>query len=590
MHLEYYDQYKDKIIPGYVVKIENYPGYSMVYTKEGQVYKAINVVIATNFKRRILSPLATFDFTVKNKTIVFNMIGDSINLMIAKLIGGNNKIIILSDGFFALDKMFEFEGETFTLDQLEFHNFATLAPSLHHYSIVGNPVWGKILISKALKKQGLKFAAALEKFYMMLGKIFSRNNFIIKFPNTIRTYDVELSRAKDQVPTSNGYIVIKYWPIDAFESLFGKDIKKNISAGYLLNDLPFFIDQGLVQCYRKSDTIVDKTNKTIMHDGKTIDYDFFVEGDSEFPNLPEIIIKHPNGLDEEYQYSHRNNYFGVIPKNLSNIFHIGVTRPSTGGLGNLTEMQSLLIHKLVSNDKFKNEIYSTLDKRIDEYNKTHYFSSKESPSDHLVYYGLFTHEVATVLGINDKVSDCRSIRDLMKYYFFPNNAFKYRQKGEYKVEGCDKLVDFIYDEHKGFYILPVYFIAFFTYVASFIVFFVRCYLVGYISLPVLIGLLVILYFTKMLLIYATNYAFPIYLNKYTLLRMTYLVVCLIAPMFFNPLIFIPLMLGDFLFSFIMRQINPERSRLLFNDLKIKRRHKEFFAKYLKAFRELRLKE
>ena len=52
--------------------------------------------------------------------------------------------------------------------------------------------------------------------------------------------------------------------------------------------------------------------------------------------------------------------------------------------------------------------------------------------------------------INPRLSDCRSIRDLVVHFIFPNSAFKYRQSGPYKVEGVKEMVQQIYKNHKGF--------------------------------------------------------------------------------------------------------------------------------------------
>ena len=50
-------------------------------------------MISTAFRRRILDAVASFDCSIRNKT-VFDTIGDSANLLISKLVTGDNRIII----------------------------------------------------------------------------------------------------------------------------------------------------------------------------------------------------------------------------------------------------------------------------------------------------------------------------------------------------------------------------------------------------------------------------------------------------------------------------------------------------------------
>lgn len=595
MHLEYQEKYKDKIIPDHVTHIENHDGYSIVHTESGTTYKATNVVIATNFKRRILDPLATFDFpNIKNKTIVFNMIGDSVNLMIAKLIAGNNKIIILSDGFIALDKMFEHKGKTITIDQLEFHNVSHYLKYYYMVNIV-SPIWRLLSMSRTLENKGYKIGKFLFKTFLMIGKILSPNQFSIAYPDTIRAYDIKASKLAKARPMSNGIIIIKYWGIETYQSLFGKNIEENIEKGYLLNDLPFFIDQGVVQCFRKSDTIVDQNNKTIKNKGEVIKFDYFVEGSMEAPKCPPIKIERiSNGTDknpEEYTYVYRDNYFGSIPKKLSNVFFVGWTRPSTGGLGNLTEMQCLLIHKMIHNEKFKNEIYSSINERLDEYNAINYLSDVNTPSDHLVPYGFFTDDVAKAIGIDIKLKDSRSIKDIMKYFLFPNNAFKYRQKGEYKVDGCDKLVDHIYKEHKGFSIFAMRIFVYYLYQLMLYTFFIKLYLYNMIGIPVLVISLLLVYFFRFLIFFHLDYTFPLLtVSFYNYLRLTYIVAGAVCLAIFNPLIFIPFVAIDTLWTILVRAIKPESSFVTFNDLRVKRKYKDFFARYIKAYRKAKMGE
>jgi hypothetical protein len=131
---------------------------------------------------------------------------------------------------------------------------------------------------------------------------------------------------------------------------------------------------------------------------------------------------------------------GVVPKELTNVYLIGFIRPTTGGLNNITEMQCLFTHKMIVDPRFNQNIYQNIDEKIQKYNRRYYASDEISSTDHLVYFGFYTDDIARLLQINSRLADCRSLRDLAIHFVFPNNAFKFRQSGPYGVEGVKELV------------------------------------------------------------------------------------------------------------------------------------------------------
>ena len=346
-------------------------------------------------------------------------IGDSANLIISKLLPANNKIIIRTKGFDPLDKVIPIAGLTFTLDQLEFHNFRYV--SQEHYTSI---ITGKT----------------------------KDNPFVLstQFPDSVRDTSHVTSKS---TPTS-GTIVIKYWPVDMYAKEFGDNLEENIEKGYLLNDIAYWISTGRIIVVPK-DTPVDLENKTIEFGGVKRSFHQHITGDAETPRLPEILI---NG-ETPYEYNFRENYMGLLPKKLSNVYTIGYTRPMTGGVANIAEMQCIFAHKLITQSDFRHEIRYNLEERIEKYNQHYYAETPPRKSDHSVYYGFFTDDVARLMGIDFKPTDCKTMKDLVFYYAFPNNAFKYRWKGEYAVEGIENVINKINEQYKDF-------IAIFAYVLT----------------------------------------------------------------------------------------------------------------------------
>ncbi|MEM7086663.1 MAG: thioredoxin reductase [Bacteroidota bacterium] len=419
MHKRWGKVYEDRITRDIVLRVDNYEDHSEIFTKSGKTVKARHVVFSTGFQRSIHSSLTDIDYKVTDKTFVLDTIGDSANLIISKLLPGNNKIIIRTKGFDPLDKVIPIAGITFTLDQLEFHNFRYV--SQEHYSSI---ITGKT----------------------------AGNPFVLstQFPDTVR----DMSHLTTKSTPRNGTIVIKYWPIDMYAKEFGDDLEENIAKGYLLNDISYWISTGRVVVVPK-DSPIDFENKTIEYGGIKRSYHQHITGDAEKPRLPPIMI---NG-STPYEYHFRENFMGLIPKKLNNVYTIGFTRPMTGGVANISEMQCIFAHKLITQPAFRKEIRHNLEERIEKYNEHYYGTTPPTKSDHSVYYGFFTDDIARLMGIDFKPTECKTMKDLVFYYAFPNNAFKYRLKGEYAVEGIDKVIDKINEQYKDF-------IAIFAYVLT----------------------------------------------------------------------------------------------------------------------------
>jgi hypothetical protein len=413
MHQKWRKVYRHKIVDDIVTRVDNFADHSVVHTGNGDTIKARHVVFATGFSRAIFDHLATTDYNAPNQTFVFDTMGDSTNLMISHLIPHNAKVIIRTNGFHVRDKIVPTFGTNYTLDQLEFQNFRYVSHD-HYASIVygaqvgsGNPIL-----------------------------------FGDQFPMTVRDESRNTSKSRP----ASGSVAIKYWPVDAYAKLFGGDLEGAISKGYVLNDLPMWLHTGRAIVVPK-DTPIDFDKKTISHAGIERRFDQYVKGDVETPRLPPIMIEGAT----PYQHLHRDTFMGVVPKALHNIYLIGYTRPYTGGLANIIEMQGLLVHKLVTQPAFHHQLHRNLQDRIATYND-HYYGRNSEPRryDHLVYYGFYTDDLARLIGIDYKPADCTTVRDLLFYYAFPNNAFKYRLKGEYRVAGVDGLIEKVNRQFSSF--------------------------------------------------------------------------------------------------------------------------------------------
>lgn len=564
---KYKHQYASKVTDDWVTVIENYESHSVVHTRSGKTFQARNLVVATAFRRRIDDALFDFDFDrTENKTIVITHMGDSANLIVSKLVPRNNRIILLNNGFFCLDKMITHNGVSYALDDVEMHNVSHLSGYLYKMAL----------------PQGQLVAASMPK----ISKIFLGSNFLIKHPMASRNLDLtpslDITRGSPFTPTiPNGIKIVKYWPIDVYEELFGASLRETIEQGFLLNDITFFIDQGLVEIWPHEEAFLDRDNSVVKWREEVVPFDHIIEGDQEVPNLPKIIIKRGGQPERNYQYFHRDCFMGIVPRDLENTYFLGYTRPLTGGLNNITEMQCLFAHKMITDDDFRQSTRLDLNSKIDAYNKERHVSRVRAGSDNLVFYGQYTEQLARLMGIQPRLSDCHSLEDLSIYLFFPNAPCKYRQEGPYKIEGMTELVREIHRVHQGYAISKLQLLNFCLTLVTTVMALVLVYFTQVIPLPlsVLLMLLAIVFLSPVLsLVNANSNRIAGYMNIIMALGLG------LTAYFRHPLIPVASLACNFLAVYICRKKGI--TRVWFNDMIHKDRYRNFYARYQRIFNEV----
>ncbi|WP_417622462.1 hypothetical protein [Parasphingorhabdus sp.] len=442
IHKKYAARYADNIHHGRVDSIDNHADHSIVHLESGEQFRASHVVVATAFRRQMNANLKQIriDESYAGKSVVITSTGDSSNLLIAKLVAYGAKVHLVTNGFIMLDKMFATfspldDGPRFVpLDQLECHNFSEISKWSYRAFIDGGYIHGLI--------------------HHWFAKIFDRNSLGVRHPKSIRPHKDIRSFFKARAPIENGHIAIKYWPIDVYKLYCEETLEQKIADGYLINDLPFFLEHGHVKLWDKGTTTIDREAMTLSEGHETTSFDLIIDGDQEVPNIPEIRMR--GSVDgEQFAYRTREQFLGVVSPKLANIYTIGFTRPFTGGLNNISEMQCLLTHRMITEPAFRDEICGNIDQRIADYNATYYARRPEKKTDHLVWYGTFTDEVARLLDIRPKRSDTPGIKGLMKYYMFPNNVFRFREKGRYAVEGVGELIEHTAKQYHDYKVLAL---------------------------------------------------------------------------------------------------------------------------------------
>lgn len=424
MRLRLQREFGRKVMHDRVIRVDNFADHSVVYTASGNTFQAGHVVLATGFQRSINADLNEIDYGVSNRTFVFDTMGDSANLMISKLVPNNNKIIVRTSGFTPLDKVLAIgppeQRKIVALSRLEFHNFRYFS----HYD------YASVFFGPASGEGHPPF---------LLGD---------QFPDSVRG---DVTQAPGRAGPANGTVITKYWPIDLYSREFGGNLEEAIVKGYLLNDIAMWLWTGRVIVVPRN-TPIDFEKKTVGWNGFKRRFDTYVAGGDELPRLPAISVND----DEPFRYAYRDSFMGVVHPKLNNVYFLGYTRPMIGGSPNISEMQALFIHKLIAQPDFHRRIHGNLKDRIAAYNDFYYGGTLPGTRDHVVYYGFYNDELARLIGVDHRPEHIKSLSDLIFYYAFPNDSFKYRIKGEYAVEGVGDLYRRINREYGGF-VLPMAF-------------------------------------------------------------------------------------------------------------------------------------
>ena len=444
-HLELFAPYRDRIVHDKVVHVDNYDDYSLVQTASGRSYRARNLVFATGLGRPQNETIKELDVReIEGKTVVLGTMGDTANMMVARLLPQDNRVIVLHNGFQALDKTVFFEmpgpktgwyiplfgirtGRRYSLDlaQYEAHQVGYFFPRLYKHMF--------------LLVQGMPEPTS------WFGRTVMPHAFTTLHPETWRPEVLRDSWAAP-APVRNGLIALKHWPIDMYKNRFEDELEEAIDSGRLMNDIAFFHTEGLVESWPKEQCSVDVNNKTVSCGGEVVHFDHYIAGGYEQPRLPDIVRNYADGRRHRHAYNYMRDYLGIVPSELRNVYFVGYTRPYTGGLANIVEMQSLLVHKMISDASYRASIYANIHDRIERYNAYHYpYKHLRAATDHVVHFGHYTGELARQIGIDRKLGDAWSWRPLQTYLnlrfelLHPNNPIKFRMKGEYAVDGAEQL-------------------------------------------------------------------------------------------------------------------------------------------------------
>jgi len=173
--------------------------------------------------------------------------------------------------------------------------------------------------------------------------------------------------------------------------------------------------------------------------------------------------------------------------------------------------------------------------------------------------------------------------DVAIHFIFPNNAFKYRQSGPYKVEGVKEMVQQIYKDHKRFsavssYLLSYALLQLTAYVALILIYYRQSFPLSALAMPLLLATVLLNPITGF--VAANGFGTHSYLNVILVTAVA------LAAYYHDPLIPVASLLMACAWTCVCRKLGL--ARVPFNDMRNKKspKYSEFFRRYCVAFKKV----
>jgi len=364
---------------------------------------------------------------------------DTTNLYISRLIHAGHRVTLACRHFHVVDKIGSTHGNVGgPFDQYEPMQHWTgrsLPPNVTGVLVplpikgakVGSPSWiaGKIT-SYVAGLVGLKQVVDLRKF---------DTEFQSKAGGLV-------TDGKTDVPGGLGYLV-KQWPVDEYVRFYNdeKHQKRMLEEGIFLNDIYFFIQQGLVKLYHRDDVQHISGKKYRLGDeGDEMEFDevFFCQEAKH--NVLQMQNFCPN-------YCYTDHLFGIWNKKQPNMYFLGTTRPYTGAFGCIAEVNAMFVHRMITDAQFARGISDQFPAYMHRQRVTHYVQASEPDKLHVHWAGMHILRVSQVLGCELSKEGAKRHGLEKEWMTGPINALRCRIVGPYALpdaaaryrKSCEKL-------------------------------------------------------------------------------------------------------------------------------------------------------
>lgn len=353
---------------------------------------------------------------------------DTTNLYISRLIHAGHRVTLACRHFHVVDKIGSTHGNVGgPFDQYE---------PMQHWTGSGTlPNVTGILVP--LPIQGARTGSPM----WMAGQITSYVAELVGLQDVVdlRQFDTEyqeagrglVNPANVDVPGGLGCLV-KQWPVDEYARFYKDDRHRDwmLKEGVYLNDIYFFIQQGLVTLHTRSD-VEHIAGKRYRLRGEEVEFDEVLNCD-EAKHKTLSMPFCPN-------YSYTDHIFGIWSRKHPNLYFLGTTRPYTGAFGCIAEVNAMFVHRMITESSFHGQLVRQFPGLMHRQRVSHYVQATEPDKMHVHWAGMHCLWLSRILGCDITFSEAFKRGMVLEWMTGPINALRCRICGPYAVPGaCEK--------------------------------------------------------------------------------------------------------------------------------------------------------
>eukprot|EP00439_Symbiodinium_sp_Y106_P049258 s1957_g6.t1 len=240
----------------------------------------------------------------------------------------------------------------------------------------------------------------------------------------LRQFDTEyqeagrglVTPAKVDVPGGLGYLV-KQWPVDEYARFYNDDRYRDwmLKEGVYLNDIYFFIQQGLVTLHPRSD-VEHIGEKRYRVRGEEVEFDEVLNCD-EAKHKTLSMPFCPN-------YSYTDHIFGIWSRKHPNLYFLGTTWPYTGAFGCIAEVNAMFVHRMITESSFHSQMMGQFPGLMHSQRVSHYVQATEPDKMHVHWAGMHCLWLSRILGCDISFSEAFKRGMVLEWMTGPINALR----------------------------------------------------------------------------------------------------------------------------------------------------------------------
>ena len=322
---------------------------------------------------------------IRDKTVFIEGYGDTTNMLMARLMLGNNHVIFSTGHFQNLDKVFRTGAGPASNAPLDIYEpYQYLTPNNHERSTQSHLCTAVAPYAEGRLGQAWRRATGIDELLDV------EDFFESQRPSTVASF------WRREGCNAGFGLPVKYWPVDSYFHFFDSEYREGmLEQRMLLNDTYFFMLMGRVRVAHTSRIEWLDEHHLSLGD-ETIEVHERMHSGMGVPGPVEI----DTSTGQTYRYDYRDNLHGLWSAERPQVYFLGGERPTTGAFASTAEIQCAFIFRLIDDPSFRQRMEG-------DYTRLHqswvynYLESGQGFEglDHTQFTGVTNHELAKLMGV-----------------------------------------------------------------------------------------------------------------------------------------------------------------------------------------------